>query len=93
MVDQTRIFDKFVRLKPDERQMGAGLGLTITSNIAQLMQGVVSVESPLSEARGSSFSLRFPVPHDAVVSVMLCVANHRFLWWMMNARFNNKPRV
>ncbi len=71
MVDQTRIFDKFVRLKPDERQMGAGLGLTITRNIAQLMQGAVSVESPLSEGRGSSFSLRFQVPPDAVGSVML----------------------
>ena len=68
--DQARIFDKFVRLKPDERQMGAGLGLTITRNIAQLMQGAVSVESPLehtqSGGRGSCFSLRFPIPADAV---------------------------
>ena len=68
--DQARIFDKFVRLKPDERQMGAGLGLTITRNIAQLMQGAVSVESPLehtqSGGRGSCFSLRFPIPAYAV---------------------------
>ena len=64
--DQARIFDKFVRLKPDERQMGAGLGLTITLNIAQLMHGAVSVESPLSGGRGSCFTLRFPIPSDPV---------------------------
>ena len=70
VADQARIFDKFVRLKPDERQMGAGLGLTITRNIAQLMQGAVSVESPLEQTvaggRGSCFSLRFPIPADPV---------------------------
>ena len=68
MVDQTRIFDKFVRLRLDERQIGAGLGLTITRNIAQLMQGTVSVESPMLEGRGSCFSLSFPILSDAVES-------------------------
>lgn len=63
--DQDVIFDKFVRLKSGEGQMGAGLGLTITRNIASLMQATVSVVSPLAGGRGSCFSLAFLIPDDA----------------------------
>ena len=62
--DQALIFDKFTRLKSGEGQMGAGLGLTITRNIASLMQATVSVVSPLADGRGSRFSLSFLIPED-----------------------------
>ena len=60
--DQQRIFDKFIRLDPDGPRKGAGLGLTISRNIADLMQATLSVESPVKNQRGSKFMMRFRKP-------------------------------
>ena len=57
-----RIFDKFIRLDPDGPRKGAGLGLTISRNIADLMQATLSVESPVKNQRGSKFMMRFRKP-------------------------------
>ena len=58
--DQQRIFDKFIRLDPDGPRMGSGLGLTISRNIAHLMQATLTVESPIKDGRGSRFIMCFP---------------------------------
>jgi two-component system sensor histidine kinase KdpD len=60
--DQQRIFDKFTRLDPDGPRMGSGLGLTISRNIAHLMQATLTVESPINDGKGSRFMMRFPRP-------------------------------
>jgi two-component system sensor histidine kinase KdpD len=65
--DQQRIFDKFTRLDPDGPRMGSGLGLTISRNIAHLMQATLTVESPINAGKGSRFIMRFPRP-DATPS-------------------------
>ena len=68
--DQQRIFDKFIRLDPDGPRMGAGLGLTISRNIAHLMQATLNVESPIKDGRGSRFVMRFPKPASTETELM-----------------------
>lgn len=62
--DQARIFDKFVRLNPDGPRRGSGLGLTISRNIADLMQAGLSVESPIKNGLGARFVMRFRKPSE-----------------------------
>lgn len=54
------IFDKFVRLENHltSKTQGNGLGLYITKNLIDLMNGSVEVESELN--KGSLFKLKFP---------------------------------
>lgn len=54
--DQARIFDEFVRL--EGRGEGLGLGLSIVSRIAGLLQTEVKVQSELG--KGARFSLTLP---------------------------------
>ncbi|MCR9144987.1 MAG: ATP-binding protein [bacterium] len=59
--DRARIFEAFEQ-GPDfisRKQSGAGLGLAISSRLAQLMHGDISVDS--HPGRGSSFFLTLPV--------------------------------
>ena len=56
--DQTRIFDKFVRVNPGGRP-GSGLGLYISRRLARAMGGDLTVES--AEGAGARFTLRLPV--------------------------------
>ena len=54
-----QIFDEFVQLGDDgSNREGAGLGLAISSRLARLMRGGISVES--SPGEGSTFSLLIP---------------------------------
>lgn len=55
--DMTRIFEEFVQIEPN-RQPGTGLGLPISRRLAQLLDGVLEVES--SEGVGSTFRLLLP---------------------------------
>lgn len=59
--DRTRIFEKFVRLDATvtAEHGGTGLGLTISRDLAHLLQGEISVESKLGE--GSTFHLVLPL--------------------------------
>lgn len=44
---QNHIFDNFVQIGNDSQNQGAGLGLAIVKNLAELMEGKVSIKSKL----------------------------------------------
>jgi CheY-like chemotaxis protein/anti-sigma regulatory factor (Ser/Thr protein kinase) len=57
--DQERIFEPFVQVKTAEIHKGAGLGLTITRRLIELMGGAVEVRS--EPGKGACFRLQIPV--------------------------------
>ena len=57
--DQAMIFDAFVQISADKRNEGAGLGLTISRQIVELMGGTIQVESTLG--KGSCFRVEVKV--------------------------------
>jgi len=63
--DQPRIFEKFYRVRSSDTDLiaGTGLGLTLVKHIAQAHGGSVDVES--APGKGSTFSIRIPVPPEA----------------------------
>ena len=63
--DQARIFEKFYRVRSQDTDLiaGTGLGLTLVKHIAHSHGGSVDVQSV--PGRGSTFSIRIPVPPEA----------------------------
>ena len=59
--DQAKIFDKFTQLDATETKQheGTGLGLTISKELAHLLQGEITIDSVVGE--GATFSLVVPV--------------------------------
>ena len=59
--DQKRIFDKFVQLDPGvtKEHGGTGLGLTISQELADLLQGQITLDS--TPGRGATFHLTIPL--------------------------------
>ncbi len=59
--DQKRIFEKFVQLDPGvtKEHGGTGLGLTISLELAELLQGVIELDS--TPGKGATFSLTIPL--------------------------------
>jgi len=59
--DQKRIFDKFTQLDPSHTREhpGTGLGLTISQELSQLLQGEIELESEVD--KGATFSLIIPL--------------------------------
>ena len=59
--DHQRIFDKFIQLDSSvtREHLGTGLGLTISRDLAQLLQGRIELDS--DAGRGASFSLVLPL--------------------------------
>ena len=57
--DLSKIFNKFIRLENHltSKTQGNGLGLYITKNLVESMDGEIEVES--TEKTGTEFSLRF----------------------------------
>ena len=56
----SKIFDKFTRIENHltSKTQGNGLGLFITKNLVDLMNGKIEVESELN--KGTEFKLTFP---------------------------------
>ena len=63
--DQQRIFDKFIQLDPGmtKQHTGTGLGLTISNELAQMLQGRIEVDS--TPEGGATFSLTIPCEMEA----------------------------
>ncbi len=57
--DQKRLFNPFVQLTEGGEQQGTGLGLTITRQFVELMEGNISVES--APGKGSLFRVELPI--------------------------------
>ena len=69
--DQQRIFDKFVQLDPGvtKEHGGTGLGLTISQELAQLLQGKIELDSTFGH--GATFSLTIPLEPAEVTAPLM----------------------
>jgi PAS domain S-box-containing protein len=72
----TKIFDRFVQgdASTTRRFGGAGLGLTICRDLAELMGGDIQVESVVDE--GSTFVVRLPLARSTAEVEASCVEEH-----------------
>lgn len=63
---QGEIFDKFVRLERDlnSKVRGSGLGLYISRQLVEAMQGTIAVESSGIKGEGSTFSFTLPLADE-----------------------------
>jgi signal transduction histidine kinase/DNA-binding response OmpR family regulator len=60
------LFDRFYRVEHQLSPGGTGIGLALTKELVQLLQGTISVESIKGE--GSEFAVFLPVTHNAPMS-------------------------
>ena len=56
--DQVRVFDRYFQASSQKHSAGTGIGLALTKELVELMEGDISVDSELGE--GSTFSFRLP---------------------------------
>lgn len=63
---QAEIFDKFVRLERDlnSKVRGSGLGLYISRQLVEAMQGTITVKSSGIKGEGSTFSFTLPLADE-----------------------------
>lgn len=64
--DQERIFDPFIRLAPEERTAGTGLGLALARQFVEMCRGRIWVESEYQQ--GSRFIFTLPLCRERVVA-------------------------
>lgn len=65
-----RLFDRFFRVqRGDAKPAGSGLGLSICKGFVEAMGGRIEVKSPVHEARGAAFVLKFPLEAQPARSV------------------------
>ena len=60
--DREKIFDEFVQLGKTQLTEGTGLGLPISRRLAEMLQGVLEIESDVG--KGSTFRLTLPATAD-----------------------------
>ena len=62
--DQSRLFERFVRLESDinSEVRGSGLGLYISRRLIEAMDGKIWIESRGIPGEGSTFHLQLPMP-------------------------------
>ena len=69
--DHPRVFEKFNQLDPSVTRAhgGTGLGLTISRELAEMLQGTIELESQLGQ--GATFSLTLPIAPKARTNVLM----------------------
>lgn len=72
--DQKHIFEPFIQVSNLTYQKGTGLGLTITKQYVELMNGTIQVESTPGE--GSIFSVEIPIEVANESDIDSAVINH-----------------
>jgi PAS domain S-box-containing protein len=65
--DREKIFDEFVQLGKTQLTEGTGLGLPISRRLAEMLQGVLEIES--ETGKGSTFRLTLPASAESQHSV------------------------
>lgn len=63
-----KIFDRFYQVEGPHTQAGegTGIGLALSRELAELMEGTITVSS--NETPGSTFTFRLPLKHDLIAS-------------------------
>ncbi len=63
--DMSHLFDRFYQASnaSSEQQLGTGIGLSLTKEFVDLMQGEITVESTLE--KGSTFTVQIPITNTA----------------------------
>lgn len=74
---RAQLFQRFYRASNlDPRRMpGMGIGLSIVNEIVALHGGVVEVDS--AEGRGSTFTVRLPLPEEPITAQATKTIDHR----------------
>ncbi|MEN0055926.1 MAG: two-component regulator propeller domain-containing protein [Mucilaginibacter sp.] len=57
-----KIFEPFFRLKESEKQIGTGIGLSLSRSLAELHQGVLALNKPINDL--NTFMLTLPVHQE-----------------------------
>jgi DNA-binding response OmpR family regulator len=57
-----KIFEPFFRLKESEKQIGTGIGLSLSRSLAELHQGVLALNKPVNDL--NTFMLTLPVHQE-----------------------------
>ncbi|MDJ0646928.1 MAG: two-component regulator propeller domain-containing protein [Flavobacteriaceae bacterium] len=57
--EKSKIFDRFYRVDSQSKIDGAGIGLSLTKELVELMQGTITVRS--EEGKGTSFTVELPL--------------------------------
>ncbi|MEJ7768380.1 MAG: two-component regulator propeller domain-containing protein [Chitinophagaceae bacterium] len=60
-----KIFEPFYRLKEAQRQQGSGIGLSLSRSLAELHQGVLTLEKPQNGC--NTFRLTLPIRQDKTI--------------------------
>ncbi|MEQ9306027.1 MAG: ATP-binding protein, partial [Marinoscillum sp.] len=59
MEDESKIYEVFRKLNPDEEYEGIGIGLPLTKRILEINDGLISVKSTKDE--GTTFTVALPL--------------------------------
>src|SRR5690606_28769966 len=60
--EQSLVFDRFYRVKRNEASsQGSGLGLAIAKGFVEAFDGLIELNSPVANGKGTSVTIRLPL--------------------------------
>lgn len=63
--EQSRVFERFYRVKRAEASQGSGLGLAIAKGFVEAFDGSIEIRSPVIADTGTKVTIRLPVVEEA----------------------------